>query len=92
MWNYGTIPFVILAILVATSPVYYMTWHSFRHGHVASHPDNARVPAHWQIRKYGWAVCSHCSAVVVDQVTHGLAMNHFAKPDQAASLHSADLT
>ncbi len=45
MWNAGTIPFVILAIIVAAGPVYFMTWHSLKHGHLASAPDHARAEA-----------------------------------------------
>ncbi len=75
MWNQGTIPFVIVAIFVATGPVIYMTVHSFRHGHVASLSDQALVPVPANPNDFGWTVCSECKAVVVDPMEHSRAVH-----------------
>ena len=48
MWTAFTIPFVLVAIVVATGPVYYMTYHSKRYGHVASKKE-AKDP-----QAFGW--------------------------------------
>jgi hypothetical protein len=77
MWNFGTVPFVIVAVLVATGPVIYMLVHSIRHGHVASHPDGT-PPRRSDPQKFGWTVCSHCSAVVVDHLEHMRAVHQYA--------------
>ncbi len=69
MWNAGTIPFVLVAILVATGPVIYMTHHSFKHGHVASLPDGVTPPAA-DPAQFGWSVCPECKAVITDHSLH----------------------
>jgi hypothetical protein len=78
MWNFVTVLFVILAVLVATGPPIYMLIHSFRHGHIASHPDGAPPPRS-DPQKFGWTVCSHCSAVVVDHTEHMRAVHQYAE-------------
>ena len=70
MWNAGTIPFVLVAIVVATGPVIFMTHHSIRNGHLASLPDHARVPVPEDPAKFGWTVCPDCKAVVTDHSGH----------------------
>jgi hypothetical protein len=77
MWNFGTVPFVVLAILVATGPPIYMLVHSFRHEHLASRPDGT-LPPRSDPQKFGWSVCSHCSAVVVDHEEHLSAVHQYA--------------
>ena len=77
MWNEVTIPFVILAIVVATGPVIYMTHHAFRHGHLASLSDHARVPVHADPQQFSWAVCSDCKSVVTDPVEHMRVVHHY---------------
>ena len=82
MWNPGTVPFVIFAILVATGPVIYATRHTLRYGHMASlfERGHKRDPAH-----FGWEVCPECKAVIVDPVEHKSAVHDYS----AASLDTA---
>jgi hypothetical protein len=85
MWNAGTIPFVILAIAVSSGPVWYMTYHSHRHGHVASLPDHARVPKVADPQQFGWTICTHCKAVVVELEDHRRAVHENAPTHLAPS-------
>ena len=73
MWTAFTIPFVLVAIVVATGPVYYMTYHSKRYGHVASQKE-AKDP-----QAFGWATCPECKAIVSDAVEHGFAVHSIAE-------------
>jgi hypothetical protein len=72
MWTAFTIPFVLVAIIVATGPVYYMAYHSKRYGHIASQKE-AKDP-----QAFGWATCPECKAIVSDPVEHGVAVHSFA--------------
>ena len=74
----GATGFCLVAILVATGPVIYMTHHSFKHGHVASTPDLALVPAPTNPEDHGWSVCAECDAVVVDAGRHSVAAHQLA--------------
>jgi hypothetical protein len=82
MWTAFTIPFVLVAIVVATGPVIYMTYHSFKHGHVASPPDHARALVPKEAKDpqtFGWATCPECKAIVTDALEHGIAVHLFAE-------------
>jgi hypothetical protein len=78
MWNAGTIPFVILAIAVSSGPVWYMVYHSHRFGHVASGPDHAKVLKVADPQQFGWTICNHCKAVVIDLEDHFRAVHDYA--------------
>ena len=73
MWTAFTIPFVIAAIAVVTGPVYFMTYHSARYGHVASQRD-PKDP-----QTFGWETCPECKAIVSDAVEHGFAVHSIAE-------------
>jgi hypothetical protein len=81
MWNAGTVPFMIVAILVATGPVFYATYHSLRYGHLYSNKsslyareaDVAKNP-----EQFGWKLCTECKAVVVDLVEHHSAVHEYS--------------
>jgi len=68
MWNQGTIPFVIVAVFVATGPVIFMTIHSFRHGHVASLSDEALVPVPANPDDFGCCLGPTCRGSVAAEV------------------------
>jgi len=78
MWTAWAFPFVVLAILVATGPVIYMTHHSIRFGHHPSPPDGGRVRERADPEGFGWTVCSHCKAVVIDSAEHMQAVHQYA--------------
>jgi hypothetical protein len=80
MWTAWAFPLVILAIVVATGPVIVMTYHSIRFGHHPSPPERASqtasrvlvpaTPTSVDPEHFGWTVCPHCKAVVVDPEHH----------------------
>ena len=73
-------PLVVFAIVVATGPVIYMTYHSIRYGHHPSPPvggdrrtsiaDRTTSPLVADPEQFGWTVCPDCKAVVVDAARH----------------------
>ena len=79
MWTAWAFPLVVLAIVVATGPVIYMTYHSIRFGHHPSPANGGRdasishgatAPEPADPEQFGWTVCPDCRAVVVDPVEH----------------------
>lgn len=54
-----------------------MTYHSYRHGHVASLPDHARVPK-VDPQQFGWTIWAHCKAVVVELEEHWRGVHEYA--------------
>ena len=65
MWTAFTIPFVLVAIVVATGPVYYMTYHS--KGTITSPPKRRQ-----RIRRRSVeTTCPECRAIVSDPVEQG---------------------
>lgn len=85
MWTAWAFPLVVLAIVVATGPVIVMTYHSIKFGHHPSPPEPtgqhssptevAARPLSVDPEQFGWAVCPHCKAVVVDAQHHSHAVH-----------------
>ena len=59
-----SIVLITLGVIAATGPVYHMTHHSIRHGHVAS-PADAVVGPHLTVTAGGVPTTSHESAASV---------------------------
>jgi hypothetical protein len=78
VWTAFTIPFVVVAVVVATGPVYFMAYHSVKYGHVASPSDFAREPAK-DPQTFGWTACPECKAIVTDQLEHLIAVHSYSK-------------
>ncbi len=78
MLIFGSVVLSLLGIVAATGPVFYMTHHSIRHGHLASAPDDARPAARTEPVPGGWSVCPECKALIVDRSRHAEVAHHLA--------------
>jgi len=63
----GCIGFCLLGILVAVGPVFYMTYHSCRYGHLASQADGAPVLVPTTAEAYDWSEPPEYQAVVTNE-------------------------